>query len=136
MSKSKYYILDGKTPRGVDDVIEWAKSFENSNRIVAQTDVSKDVRVSTVFLGIDHDWTGTHPELFETMIFGGDFAEDCWRYSTWDEAEKGHAEAVTQAQSPAEPPAEVRPHYFAPGNSGVCLICNVNCEMLPVKEKS
>jgi hypothetical protein len=52
-------------------------------------------RVSTVFMGIDHNFTrGGPPLLFETMIFGG--PEDGFqaRYSTWDEAEAGHAVAL------------------------------------------
>lgn len=50
--------------------------------------------VSTVFLGLDHGFTG-RPLLFETMIFGkGD--EDGYqiRCSTWDEAVEMHKEAI------------------------------------------
>jgi hypothetical protein len=49
-----------------------------------------EVRVSTVFLGIDHAWEGP-PLLFETMVFGGPLDEEMERYSTWEEAERGHA---------------------------------------------
>ena len=34
------------------------------------------------------------PILFETMIFGGEHHEYQERYTTWDEAIKGHKEAV------------------------------------------
>jgi hypothetical protein len=87
------YILVGKEPKPVDDLIEWAKSFEGQNRIVEQTQIG-DVKVSTVFLGLDHSFGGGEPLLFETMIFGGkeDGFQD--RYSTWDEAVEGHKKAV------------------------------------------
>ncbi len=54
------------------------------------------VMVSTVFLGLDHNYTGKGgPILFETMIFGaGRLDEEQWRYRTWDEAVAGHWRAV------------------------------------------
>jgi hypothetical protein len=85
----KNYILVGKEPKQVDDIIEWAKSFEGSNRTVEKTTIG-DVDISTVFLGIDHSFGGGEPLLFETMIFGGDDDGYQERYSTWDEAVKGH----------------------------------------------
>lgn len=89
---SDKYILVDRTPVPVDDVMEWARWFGTANRRVAQ-DVLGNVRVSTIFLGLDHG-TG-EPRLFETMIFGGahDHYQD-W-CSTWEQAEKMHADAVT-----------------------------------------
>lgn len=55
-------------------------------------------RVSTVFLGINHNFYGKKPILFETMIFdyknadGDDIYSE--RYSTWDEAKAGHERAI------------------------------------------
>lgn len=60
-------------------------------------------RVSTVFLGLDHRHFGEGPPvLFETMVFGGEgwSEESCDRYSTWQEAEAGHARAVASLMSP------------------------------------
>ena len=51
-------------------------------------------RVSTVFLGIDRAYLDHVPIVFETMVFGGPCHQDTRRYSTWDEAERGHAEMV------------------------------------------
>lgn len=57
------------------------------------------VRISTVFLGIDHRHFGDGPLLlFETMIFGGTLDHFQNRCSTWDEAEVMHAEAVDQVR--------------------------------------
>ena len=83
-----YYKLDDKIPIRCNN-IEWSNLFERSNRIVAKTK-KNDIVVSTVFLGIDHQYNNGPPILFETLIFGGEYNEDQWRYSTWEEAEQGH----------------------------------------------
>ena len=90
------HILNGKTPVKCDSVTEWGEWFETANRQVSRTKArtnSGKVDVSTVFLGIDHAVNDEPPEFFETMIFGGEHDGEQWRYSTWDEAEKGHLEA-------------------------------------------
>lgn len=92
--KPKYYILKGKTPEPCNDLIEWATEFETGNRDVGKTELPNNVRVSTVFLGLDHSWTEDEVLLFETMIFGGEHDEYCERYSTWEDAEAGHQRAV------------------------------------------
>jgi hypothetical protein len=70
--------------------VEW---FETADRHVAQDQIG-DVRVSTVFLGIDHSWILEEhvPILFETMVFGGALDQEQRRYATWTEAEEGHRE--------------------------------------------
>ena len=55
------------------------------------------MRVSTVWLGIDHNYFGGRPLLFETMVFSDNknYQERyCDRYSTWDEAIEGHKKAI------------------------------------------
>jgi len=89
----KNYILEGKTPKEVD-MMEWAKWFETAERHVAKTEISKEVNVSTVFLGLDHNYGGGTPILFETMILGGEHDEYQERYATYEEAEAGHIVAV------------------------------------------
>ena len=92
------YILEGNTPKAVEDIFEWAKWFETADRHVAETHLSNNVRISTVFLGLDHSFSGGEPILFETMIFGGEHNNYQERYSTWEEAEAGHEKAVSLAQ--------------------------------------
>ena len=90
-----FYILaeDGKTPKRVKDVIEWAQAFEKQDRQVAEDFIGR-VRVSTVFLGIDHDWSGIRkPVLWETMIFGKGF-EYQTRANSRVAALKNHTEAI------------------------------------------
>ena len=95
------YILDGKMPVRCDDLHMWAIWFDTANRHVALTQINEDVKVSTVFLGNDHNWDDGPPILFETMIFGGPHDEFQERYCTWAEAEAGHARAVALARSGA-----------------------------------
>jgi len=88
------YLLDGNTPVKCGDLLEWAAAFETTDVHVADKYIS-GIRVSTVFLGIDHNFLpGGSPLLFETMIFGGEHDQELWRYATREEALKGHSEAV------------------------------------------
>ena len=91
------YILDGHTPVACDDFMAWATWFESADRRVARTDLDGGVFVSTVFLGMDHQWGNGPPLLFESMVFGGPLDQEQDRYSTWDEAERGHAAMVRRA---------------------------------------
>ena len=89
MSLMSHYILEGKTPI-IASAHQWAIWFGIADRTVKKTTISGDVEVSTVFLGIDHQFGDGPPLLFETMIFGGKRDQEQWRYTTWDEAEAGH----------------------------------------------
>ncbi len=80
------YILDGKTPVPLFDTTKWGLQVD---KIIGK-DQFGSVSVSTVFLGMDHSFSGGDPVLFETMIFGGEHDQYQERYCTWDEAEKGH----------------------------------------------
>ena len=82
------YILDGKKAVLCRDLMTWAKWFEKTNRHVADN-IENDVRVSTIFLGLDHGYGGD-VLLFETMVFGGEHDGHMVRYRTYDQAEAGH----------------------------------------------
>jgi len=97
------YILKNKKVTPVKSIKEWGIWLENpENRTVSQTRLGNGYFVSTVFLGIDHNFSPHgEPLVFETMVFdhmkrsfdrGNDL--DMERYSTWNEAEKGHKEYV------------------------------------------
>ncbi len=83
------YILENKEAKPVYDIKEWAKWYETNDRIVQRTQI-QGIEVSTVFLGMDHRFGKGEPLLYETMIFGGEHDQYQQRYSTWDEALKGH----------------------------------------------
>lgn len=94
---TEFYILMGKKAVLVNGIGEWARRI-NNERHVAITEVAQGVTVSTVFLGIDHRHFGKGPPiLFETMVFN-DYGDDGTqeRYSTWEEAEAGHARIVAE----------------------------------------
>lgn len=85
--------MDDNTPIASPDL--WAEIIRTSHRQVAKTDLG-DIRVSTVFLGLDHSFDDGPSLLFETMIFGDLFDQDEYleRSSTWEAAEAQHAKAV------------------------------------------
>lgn len=98
MSRPDYYILDDDgIPVWVADAMTWAAWFESNvnARIVARYERG-EYWVSTVFLGLDHNfWKDGPPILFETMVFGFDSeAMTCERYSTRDDALIGHERHV------------------------------------------
>lgn len=81
-----------------DEDSTWAR--EHLVTKIAQGIDGDGITVSTVWLGLDHQWDPSGPPLiFETMIFGGVFNEEQWRYSTREEAHAGHAEAVRHAKA-------------------------------------
>ena len=94
----RLYILDGKRPVPEPNLLKWAQWFEHADRLVAHT-VQGELSVSTVFLGLDHSYFTGPPILFETMVFRAGGSGETDRYSTWEEAEKGHAEMVKLALS-------------------------------------
>ena len=106
----KYYILD-KDHRVIPATAqEWSIFFSDfeKNRRVAET-ITSLYRVSTVFLGLDHQWGKGPPIVFETMAFelaetevqfsdGSKFIThedfETARYSSWDDAITGHRAMV------------------------------------------
>ncbi len=91
---SDKYILDNRKAVPVSDLMTWVTWFEKAERHVANTKIG-DVRVSTVFLGMDHSFGDGPPLLFETMIFGGEHNEFQERCSTWEQAEAMHERALS-----------------------------------------
>lgn len=97
---SDKYILIDRVPVLEPDLLTWARWFEDdSHRRVDEDRLPDGVRVSTVFLGLDHNYVdGAPPLLFETMIFGGPHHDYCERYATWADAAVGHQQAVAIAE--------------------------------------
>ncbi len=87
--KNRYFILKGRDVEPVDSLLVWGRWFEECDRRVALDEIGPVV-ISTVFIGLDHQFGDGPPLLFETLVSGGplDGAQD--RYSTWDEAAAGH----------------------------------------------
>jgi hypothetical protein len=114
---NKYILVNGE-PVPEPDVLKWAKWFEDDeSRVVARTKIDdiariEEICVSTVFLGIDHNFFEYGPPiLYETTIFGGDHNEDMWRYSTRADALHGHEVAVAHAKNQEYGPREWSPRW-------------------------
>ena len=93
-----YYDREGKPL----ELMEWAEKVEDpSYRRVALEDRG-DVVVSTVWLGVNHALGDGPIHIFETMVLGGEYDREMWRYNTEAEAEAGHAEVVELVFGPVE----------------------------------
>ena len=118
---SDNYILgpDGKTPIRCNDILEFARWYDKADRRVALTERG-DVRVSTVFLGHDHNFMGGRPVLWETLVFNGPLDNEMERYYTREEAEAGHAAMCARVwpdETPAHPAARTDGTGTSPGPS-------------------
>lgn len=95
-------------------MLEWAALVERRSEDMSndswwrrRTEISEGVEVSTVWLGINHAFLRDEAPLFwETMIFGGEHTEYCWRYSSRQQALDDH-ERIVRALRAGEAPAEV-----------------------------
>lgn len=96
------YILDSKTPVPEADPLAWqtwmSAAQGDGRRIVAQSQISRRVNISTVFVGLDQGPAGSpgfdRPALFESAVFeDGQIAQTRY-YADWQEAEAGHAALV------------------------------------------
>lgn len=93
--RALYYDKDGKP---ITDTLEWAKKFEDREyRKVGYTKLTNTVLVSTVWLGLDHDFLEEGaPIIFETMVFVDGTCTDQKRYSTLEQAKEGHRKLVKE----------------------------------------
>ena len=99
----KSYTLDEKgTPVHEPDMMTWARWFESADRKVAKETIG-EAEVSTVFLGLDHNWGDGPPILWETMVFGGPLDQEQERCSgSREQAEAMHAEMVAKVRQYGE----------------------------------
>ena len=106
---SDKYVLDASGNAIAEpDPVKWARWFERCERHVALTRIG-DARISTVFLGLDHSFGSGPPLLWETMVFGGKFDGEQERYSTFEDASRGHDAMVgkiTRDRLPTVPAKE------------------------------
>lgn len=97
MTEPMYYGLDGQ-PCSEEEGLTLIGS--QMLRRVALTNVGEWM-ISTVFLVIDHSHgMGERPVLWETMSFdpAGE-PVDCWRYSSREEAQRGHNAMVAEVRA-------------------------------------
>lgn len=90
---SGQYILIKQKPVRCLDLLGWGRWMGEGPRHVGDV-TKKGVRVSTVFLGLDHNYGLGEPILWETMIFGNNVGDIMCRYRTMNQAREGHRQAV------------------------------------------
>lgn len=104
-----YYTLDAAfrpIPCNISGYFDWLDRLpEKGSWYLSKTacglqlarDIVSGLRVSTVYLGMDHAWgLGQRPVLWETMVFDDDASRSRWdqyqdRYTSHAEAMAGHA---------------------------------------------
>lgn len=73
--------------------LEWSHLLRDwEYKTVLKTNLCK-ATISTVWLGMNHNFDCGAPLIFETMIFH-DGEEYCWRYPSEEKAIEGHWDAV------------------------------------------
>ncbi len=113
MGKDYKYILKGKKAVVEPNILKWARWMEKESRRVAFDTAPDDIKISTVFLGIDHGMgMSKKPILFETLVFRplpDGFMEDLdgERYHTWEEAKRGHDKFVMKYHKSEAVDAEI-----------------------------
>ncbi len=91
--ESDWYLLDEQgNPVPTEDMNAWGALMRDAEkRTIGKTTIGNIV-VSTVFLGMDHNFTGKGgPVLWETCVFREDAPDVAGRYLSRAEAELGHA---------------------------------------------
>jgi hypothetical protein len=96
------YTLDAHEPHRCNDLPAWKAWMESPQRIIQTTSLEDDahnpVRVCTVFLGLDVSFGIGDPILFETMVLGGKWDRELYRYYTWQAAHDGHTAIVQRVK--------------------------------------
>lgn len=92
------YVLDANgDPVQEWSLLKWGRWYEKAERHVGNHYLPLGIHVSTVFLALDHGFAFQHeslPVLWETMIFGGQFDGEEWRYTSKEDALQGHIAAL------------------------------------------
>jgi hypothetical protein len=91
-----WYILDDDNKpiaSSTTEALEWMEN--NPDRITVKQEHINEIYVSTVFLGLNHSgWYDDIPILWETMIFEGEHDQYQERYTSYEDAVKGHQVAL------------------------------------------
>lgn len=95
-----WYILDrDNKPIEADPLVYIDWIHNNPSRKAVKQESIGDVRVSTVFLGLNHSYEGGEPVLWETMVFEGSLDGYQERYTSYEEALTGHEFAVQMVKN-------------------------------------
>lgn len=87
----KFILDETGNVKPESDLLRWGKWMQRGNRVVKKETIG-DVEVSTVFLGMNHNYNKEGPPIiWETMVFGGSHDQEQDRCSgTREQAEALH----------------------------------------------
>jgi len=96
-----HWILNDKCEHVEVDLETWARWFgQDNNRRKIESTMIGEALISTVFIGIDHNYLGKGPPiLYETMVFGGPLDGNMDRYFSREQAIRGHKAMVEQVKA-------------------------------------
>ena len=95
------YILKHRKPVECPNLKKWGRWLQTAHNKRVRSTYIGNAWISTVFLGLDHNWIeGGAPLLFETMLFKKDDGDDqtCTRATSWREALKQHWQMVEKVK--------------------------------------
>lgn len=93
MTTGKYRRDGTLYPEGHAGLLEWAADLEKGNHVALSRTIYGE-KLSTVWLGLDHNFMLGPPLIFETMLFSKKRKYELqWRYSTEEQARAGHRRA-------------------------------------------
>lgn len=85
---NRYYLLNKKNiPTIIKKVDKWMVGYQQGHNVVKETHVNGKY-CATYFTGVNKNG-----KLFKTELYG-DKIENLGEYSNWQDAEKGHDEAI------------------------------------------
>lgn len=93
----KWILNSHGIPVPCDDDEKWSRWFNDiNNRRIEETKLENGYVISTVFLGIDHNfWGRGFPVLYETMLFDPKGEEaDCIRATTELDSRLNHRKLI------------------------------------------
>ena len=79
--------------------LKWDSAGSVSDYAKVAFDQLDHCAISTVWLGLNHNFYDGPPLIFESMVFGGASDGDMRRYATEDEALAGHRRAVERMRA-------------------------------------
>lgn len=95
----KYILDENGNPQPEPDLIKWGMWLEKAERHVGD-DTIGDSRVSTVFMGLNHNYGQGAPILWGTMVFGGKLDQEQERCSgSREQAEAMHQNMIKKVRA-------------------------------------
>lgn len=103
-----YFDRDGKPiPDDYYNTAKHGRKYKwGTEKRIGRTVVG-DWTVSTVWLGLNHDYLTGVPVVFETMVFGEPYENELRRYTTEEDAMRGHLLVLDRLRTGRPPFADM-----------------------------